>query len=303
MQMSFAVPISGSWATPDNIARTSQRAEELGYAGLWTFQRLLFPDAPEDQRLAPVYRSVLDPLVLLGFLAGVTSRARIGVAIVDAPFYAPLVLAKQFAAIDVLSNGRLDAGLGIGWSPHEYAAANVPYEKRGRRMDDFIKALDTILSADGPVEYKGEFYEVPSAYVEPPPVQRPRPPIIIGGTADAALRRAGRLTDGWVSASRADLSTVGESIEKVRAAAREAGRDESKLRFICRGVVKVRDKREGALTGSYDEIRADLDALADQGMTETFIDLNFDPEIGNVDADPKESLRRAEEALEALAPK
>jgi probable F420-dependent oxidoreductase len=303
MQMSFAVPISGSWATPDNIASTSQRAEELGYQGLWTFQRLLFPAVPEDQRLAPVYRSVLDPLVLLGFLAGVTSRVRLGVAIVDAPFYAPIVLAKQFAAIDVLSNGRLDAGLGIGWSPHEYAAANVPYEKRGRRMDDFIQALDTILSADGPVEYKGEFYEVPSAYVEPEPVQRPRPPIIIGGTADAALRRAGRLTDGWVSASRADLSSVGASIEKVRAAASEAGRDPSKLRFICRGVVKVRDKREGVLSGSYDEIRADLDNLAEQGMTETFVDLNFDPEIGNVDADPKESMRRAEEVLEALAPK
>jgi probable F420-dependent oxidoreductase len=301
--MSFAVPISGSWATPDNIASTSQRAEELGYQGLWTFQRLLFPAVPEDQRLAPVYRSVLDPLVLLGFLAGVTSRIRLGVAIIDAPFYAPIVLAKQFAAIDVLSNGRLDAGLGIGWSPHEYAAANIPYEKRGRRMDDFIQALDTILSADGPVEYKGEFYEVPSAYVEPAPVQRPRPPIIIGGTADAALRRAGRFTDGWVSASRADLASVGASIEKVRAAASEAGRDPSTLRFGCRGVVKVRNEREGVLSGSYDEIRADLDNLAEQGMTETFVDLNFDPEIGSVDADPKESMRRAEEVLEALAPK
>jgi probable F420-dependent oxidoreductase len=302
MQMSVAVPISGSWATPDNIVKIAQRSEELGYHGLWTFQRLLFPAVPQDQQLAPVYRSVLDPLVLLGYLASVTSRVRLGVAIVDAPFYAPIVLAKQFAAIDVLSNGRLDAGLGIGWSPHEYAAAGVPYEKRGKRMDDFLTCLDAILTADGPVEYKGEFYEVPKSYVEPRAVQRPRPPFIIGGTADAALRRAGRLAEGWVSASRADLSTVGESIEKVRAAAREAGRDESKLRFICRGVVKVRDKREGALSGSYDEIRADLANLAEQGMTETFIDLNFDPEIGNVDADPKESMRRALDALEALAP-
>jgi probable F420-dependent oxidoreductase len=302
MQMSFAVPISGSWATPDNIVLTSRRAEDLGYQGLWTFQRLLYPAVPEPERLAPVYRSVLDPLVLLGYLAAATSRVRLGVAIVDAPFYAPIVLAKQFAALDVLSGGRLDAGLGLGWSPLEFAAAGVPYEKRGRRMDDFISCLDAILSTDGPVEYNGEFYEVPSAYVEPRPVQRPRPPIIIGGTADAALRRAGRLADGWVSASRADLSSVGESIEKVRAAAREAGRDADALRFVCRGVVKVRDKRDGALSGSYDEIRADLNDLADQGMTETFVDLNFDPEIGAVDADPEESVRRALDALEALAP-
>jgi hypothetical protein len=74
------------------------------------------------------------------------------------------------------------------------------------------------------------------------------------------------------------------------------------LRFICRGVVKVRDRREGALSGSFDDIRADLDDLAGQGMTETFVDLNFDPEIGHVDADPKQSMARAEEALEALAP-
>ena len=302
MQMSVAVPISGSWATPDNIVQIAQRSEELGYHGLWTFQRLLFPAVPEDQQLAPVYRSVLDPLVLLGYLAAATSRVRLGVAIVDAPFYAPIVVAKQFAAIDVLSKGRLDAGLGLGWSPLEYAAAGVPYEKRGRRMDDFLTCLDTILAADGPVEYKGEFYEVPSSYVEPRPVQRPRPPFIIGGTADAALRRAGRLAEGWVSASRADLSTVGASIQKVRDAASEAGRDVDALRFVCRGVVKVRDKRDGALSGSYDDIRKDLDDLAAQGMTETFIDLNFDPEIGNVDADPKESLRRAEEALQALAP-
>src|SRR2546423_9370524 len=91
MQMSFAVPISGSWATPDNIVLTSGRAEELGYQGLWTFQRLLYPAVPEAERLAPVYRSVLDPLVLLGYLAGVTSRMRIGVPIVHAPFHAPIL--------------------------------------------------------------------------------------------------------------------------------------------------------------------------------------------------------------------
>ncbi|MFL6238564.1 MAG: LLM class flavin-dependent oxidoreductase [Actinomycetes bacterium] len=302
MRMSFAVPISGSWATPDNIVQSAQRAEQLGYHGLWTFQRLLYPAVTESDRWAPVYRSVLDPLVLLGYLAGVTSRARLGVAIVDAPFYTPITLAKKFAAIDVLSGGRLDAGLGLGWSPDEFAAANAPYEKRGRRMDDFLQCLDAILSTDGPVDYKGAFYSVPNAYVEPRPVQRPRPPMIVGGVADAALRRAGRLADGWVSASRADLSSVGASIQKVRDAASEAGRDVDALRFICRGVVKVRDKREGTLSGSYDEIRADLAALADAGMTETFIDLNFDPEIGSVEADPKESVRRAEEVLEALAP-
>jgi alkanesulfonate monooxygenase SsuD/methylene tetrahydromethanopterin reductase-like flavin-dependent oxidoreductase (luciferase family) len=138
--------------------------------------------------------------------------------------------------------------------------------------------------------------------VLPKAAQQPRPPFIIGGSSEAALRRAGRLAEGWVSASRADLSALAPSIELVRAGAREAGRDPDKLRFICRGVVKVRAQREGLLSGSYDDIRKDMADIAEQGITELFIDLNFDPEIGAVDADASESMRRAEEALDMFAP-
>ncbi|MDX6284696.1 MAG: hypothetical protein QOG53_181 [Frankiales bacterium] len=302
MQIGFAAPVAGSWATPDNQVRIAQRAEELGYSGVWTFQRLIYPAVPEGDRWAPVYKSVLDPLITLAFLAGETTRIRLGSAIVNAPYLSPLLLAKQFTTIDVLSKGRLDAGVGLGWSPQEFAAAGAPYEKRGKRMDDFLKALDAIMTTD-PVDYHGEFYEIANAHVLPKPVQQPRPPFILGGSSEPALRRAGRLADGWVSASRADLSALAPSIELVRSGAIEAGRDPDNLRFICRGVVKVRKQRDGLLSGSYDEIKADLDEIAGQGITEVFVDLNFDPEIGNVDADPKESMRRAEDALEAFAPR
>lgn len=294
--------MSGSWATPDNQVRVAQRAEELGYSALWTFQRLIYPVKPESDRWAPVYKSVTDPLITLAFLAGQTRRIRLGVAVVNAPYFSPLLLAKQFSTLDRVSNGRLDAGIGLGWSPDEFAAAGAPYEKRGKRMEDFLKALDAILTTD-PVDYHGEFYEIASAHVLPKPVQQPRPPFILGGSSEPALRRAGRLAEGWVSASRADLSALGPSIELVRAGAREAGRDPDKLRFITRGVVKVRAQREGLLSGSYDEIRKDMDDIAAQGMTELFVDLNFDPEIGSVDVDAAASMRRAEEALDAFAPR
>src|SRR3954469_6201924 len=134
MKMGFAVPVSGSWATPDNQRELAQRAEAAGYESLWTFQRLLCPvDDDGAPRLAPMYRSVLDPIVTLGFLAGITSRARLGLAIVNMPFYSPAMLGKLLATVDVLSGGRLDAGLGIGWAPEEFAAAGAPYEQRGRR--------------------------------------------------------------------------------------------------------------------------------------------------------------------------
>jgi alkanesulfonate monooxygenase SsuD/methylene tetrahydromethanopterin reductase-like flavin-dependent oxidoreductase (luciferase family) len=211
------------------------------------------------------------------------------------------VLAKLLTTIDHLSGGRLDAGLGIGWSPHEFEAVGAPPARRGARADDFIRCLRAIWTQDV-VEYEGDFYRVPRSRVDPKPVQKPHPPILLGGTAEAALRRAGRVAAGWVSSSRADLRRIEESIAVVRKAAVAAGRDADELRFICRGVVKVREEERAPLVGPLERIRADLADLATKGITETFIDLNFDPEIGSPDADPTVSMRRAHQVLEALAP-
>jgi probable F420-dependent oxidoreductase len=303
MKVGFAVPVSGSWATPENMARVATRAEALGYDSLWTFQRLLSAVQPARE----TYRSVQDPVVTLAFLAGLTSRVRLGVAVLNMPFFAPAVIAKQLATLDIVSGGRLEVGLGIGWSAEEYEAVGVPMRDRGRRADEYLGALRALWT-QSVVRHEGEFYRVPPSLMEPKPVQRPYPPILLGGAADAALRRAGRLADGWVSSSNADLTTIGESIAVVRSAAEEAGRPVDSLRFVCRGVVRLRPAGGGPaggerrrLTGTADEIRADMAELAAHGVTELFVDLNFDPEIGSPDADPAESMQRAEEALEAFA--
>jgi alkanesulfonate monooxygenase SsuD/methylene tetrahydromethanopterin reductase-like flavin-dependent oxidoreductase (luciferase family) len=156
MQIGFGAPVSGSWATPANQIEIAQRAEALGFASLWTFSRILYPDAPPEQRLAPPYRSVHDPLAVAAFLAGVSSRVRLGLAVVNLPYYAPLVLAKSLTSIDVLSEGRLDAGLGLGWSPDEFAAVGVDLARRGARAEEFLACLRAIW-ADDPVEFSGEF--------------------------------------------------------------------------------------------------------------------------------------------------
>ncbi len=301
MLLGFGAPISGSWATPDRCAEVAVRAEELGYASLWTFQRLLSPLDGDRPLLAPQYRSVHDPLTMLAFLAGRTTRVRLGVAIVNAPYQAPVVLAKALTTIDHLSGGRLDAGIGIGWSPHELEAVGVSADRRGARADDFLRCLQAIWT-DDVVDYEGAFYRVPRSRIDPKPVQVPHPPILMGGAAPAALRRAGRATSGWISSSQADLTRIDEPIAVVREAAADAGRDVDALRFVCRGVVKVRTGERAPLTGSLDDVRSDLHDLAAKGVTETFVDLNFDPEIGSPDADPDTSVRRAIEVLEALAP-
>jgi probable F420-dependent oxidoreductase len=300
MRIGFGLPVSGSWATPANVLTVARRADQLGYDSLWAFQRLL---VPADGALAPVYTSVLDPTVVLGFAAAVTERADLGIAIINAPFESPALLAKQLTTLDLLSGGRLIAGLGLGWLADEFTASGVPFARRGARMEEYVRCLEALWGPD-PVRFDGEFYQVPPSLVLPKPLPRAgsgRPPILIGGTAVAALERVGRIGDGWISSSRIPPTDLGRMVEVIKASAVKAGRDVDRLRFVCRGVV-LDGPRTRPLTGTPDEIRADLPGLAAQGITDLFIDLNFDPAIGAVDADPEAAMRRAQVMLEALAP-
>lgn len=304
MKIGFGAPVSGVWATPQHLATFAGRAEQAGYDSLWSFQRLL---VPTGSSMDPVYHSVLDPMVALGFAAASTSRIRLGVAVVNLPFVSPAVLAKQAVTVDILSGGRHDLGLGIGWMPEEFEATGASMQQRGARAAEYVAVLRA-LWAEGVSEFSGKFYSIPPSRVEPKPVQHGGPPVLLGGGAEPALRRAGRVADGWLTSSRQNLSRIGEGIEIVRSAAKEAGRDPAAIRIICRGVVRAGEEatsRDGSrlpLSGSYDQIRADTDWLAEQGVTEVFYDLNWDPQIGSPDADPAAAVRRAGEILQALAP-
>ena len=196
MKIGFGVPVTGPWATPANMLVIARRAEELGYDSLWTFQRLLYP---VGHAMGPVYRSVQDPIVTLAFLAGATSRIRLGTAVLNMPFFSPVLLAKQLATLQDVCGGRLDVGLGLGWLPEEFAASGVPMEGRGRRAVEYLQVLRRLWSEEI-ISHKGEFYEVPPAHQDPKP--RPAPPVLLGGTAEVALQRAGQLADGWISSSR-----------------------------------------------------------------------------------------------------
>ena len=304
MKIGFGAPVSGAWATPENLAGFAARAEQAGYASLWSFQRLLVPDG---SGMDPVYHSVLDPMAALAYAAAGTSRIRLGVAVVNLPFVSPAYLAKQAATVDILSGGRLDLGLGIGWMPEEFAATGASMARRGARAAEYVAVLRE-LWADGRSEFSGEFYEIPRSSVAPKPVQPGGPPILLGGLARPALERAGRIADGWVTSSRTDLSRIAEWVGVIRAAAAEAGRDPDALRIVCRGVVRAGAEATAPggsrllLSGRPDQIREDTRWLAGQGVTEIFYDLNWDPQVGSPDADPASAAARAGEILDALAP-
>src|SRR5499425_1056955 len=221
MRIGFGAPVSGAWATPANLASFTTEAEAAGYASVWTFQRLI---VPEGSAMEPVYHSVLDPMVALGYAAAVTSRIRLGVAVINMPYLSPAYLAKQAASVDVLSGGRLDLGLGLGWMPEEFTAAGTVRPGRGARTAEYIEVMRR-LWAGGVAEFHGEHYTIPAGRAAPLPVQQPGPPVLLGGTAPRALQRAGTLADGWITSSRADLSRIADGIDVVKTAAASAGRD------------------------------------------------------------------------------
>ncbi|GAC1598884.1 MAG: TIGR03619 family F420-dependent LLM class oxidoreductase [Acidimicrobiales bacterium] len=300
--LGFGLPIAGSWATPETLTHVACRAEALRYASLWTFQRLLFP---VDSELDPPHRVVHDPVVTLAYVAAVTDRIGLGTATLCAPFTAPALLAKTLTSLDVMSGGRLTAGVGMGWMPEEYATAGVPFERRGARMEEYLRCLHAVWTQD-PVEFAGEFYTVPRSYIGPKPLQRPHPPLLLGGAAPAALRRAGRLAQGWIASSQHDLDHIAASVEMVRAGAREAGRDPDAVRILLRGVVDLVDTDSGrerrSLQGTPPQILDDLVALHSRGVTEVFFDLNLSPRVGSPDVDAGEAVEYAERVLEAFAP-
>ncbi|MGK5173033.1 TIGR03619 family F420-dependent LLM class oxidoreductase [Geodermatophilus sp. CPCC 205761] len=300
--LGFGLPVSGGWATPDTMRRTARRAEELGYASLWTFQRVLYP---ADGELDRSHREVHDPVIPLAYVAGHTDRIGLGTATVCAPFTAPALLAKTLTSLDVLSGGRLTVGLGIGWLRQEYAAAGVPFERRGARMDEYVRCLEALWTQD-PVEFAGEFFMVPRSHVGPRPVQRPHPAVLLGGAAAPALRRAGRLAQGWISSSRQNLTRIGECVETVRDGAREAGRDPEAVRILVRGLVDLVDEDPGAqrrpLQGTREQVLDDLGALRAQGVTEVFFDLNFSPRAGFPGVDAAAALAYADRVLDTFAP-
>jgi alkanesulfonate monooxygenase SsuD/methylene tetrahydromethanopterin reductase-like flavin-dependent oxidoreductase (luciferase family) len=167
-------------------------------------------------------------------------------------------------------------------------------------MEEYLRCLKRVWTQD-PVEFAGEFYTVPRAHVGPPPVQRPHPPVLLGGAVAPALRRAGRLAEGWIGSSRHDLTRIGAYVDAVRDGAREAGRDPRSLRIVVRGLVDLVDDepsgRRRPLRGTREQVIDDLVALRGQGVTEVFFDVNL-----SRDLDAAARLAYAERVLEMFAP-
>ncbi len=308
MELGFALPYAGRWATPENQATVARRAEELGWSRVWTSQRLLYPDSPRDSFPAapgpawpPTIRSVVDPIAPLAYVAALTSRIRLGTCSLMLPLFSPVLLAKQLATLDVLSGGRLDVGVSLGWSQDEYAAVGTPFGRRGARFDAYLEALVAAWTGEA---LENEFVTLPPGEVLPGPVQRPHPPLFVGGYTENALRRAVRFGRGHLAGSL-PLDRVPEVRARLSEFALAGGRGPGDLALVCRGVTVVTAAPAAPngkpLTGTVEQIAADVERYAAAGVDHLFLDLNFDPAVGTLDSGPTAALDTALAVLEGVA--
>jgi probable F420-dependent oxidoreductase len=247
VRVGLALSQYGAFARREAVIEVARAAETLGFDGLWTGDRVLDPVHPRDRypgtddgRMPPEYTTFLDPLTVLTAAAAVTERLRLGTSTLNAPWYSPVLLARTLTSLDVLSEGRLDVGLGLGWSSDEYAAAGVPWTGRGARLEETLDMLERIW-ADDPVSYESGSFSVPTSRIEPKPVQRPHPPIYLGGYSAAALDRVGRRADGWL-APGVPGPLLTPLWDTVRRAAESAGRDPETIRMILRINPKITER-------------------------------------------------------------
>jgi probable F420-dependent oxidoreductase len=289
MKLGFALPHIGPIATRDNIRKAAQEAEALDYASLWTNERVLvpvhaktpYPGSP-DGKLNPEYDTVFEHMTALTYASALTSRIRLGVSVINIPFYNPVMLGRRVATMDQLSDGRVTLGVGLAWSEDECDVNNVPFRQRGRIGEEAIEALKAVWGPD-PVEYRGHYFTIPPSVIGPKPVQQPHPPILVGAFMPKALDRAGRLADGFTGCC-APVDALISMMNAVKDAALARGRDPDALQWVMRCLVTrtdapVEDAGRPVAVGTWEQIRDDTKKLADAGVTETFFDVSFQPDV------------------------
>jgi len=210
---------------PSAIRDFAQAAEELGYHHLLAYDHVVGANPASRPGWRPPYTykdTFHEPFVLFGYLAGLTKRIELATGVIILPQRQTVLVAKQAAALDVLSGGRLRLGIGIGWNPVEYEALGENFKNRGRRSEEQVDVMRKLWTQEL-VTFEGEWHKITDAGLNPLPIQRPIP-IWFGGGHDQTLRRVARLGDGWFPLLGPD-DKCRAMIEKIRAYTREAGRD------------------------------------------------------------------------------
>ena len=268
----------GRQATRDNLLRFTQSIEDWGYDAAWTSDHIAWPSAIEstypysdDGSFPGNGLPWLDPLATLNFVAAVSTRLRLGVSVLILGYRPAIATAKLLATLDVLSGGRVIAGVGVGWMKEEFDTLQMPFDHRGKRADEYLEAFHVLFNDSTPA-YDGQYTQFPAITFEPKPIQQPMP-IWVGGSSDAAFRRTARFGHGFHSAFE-PIETVADGWARVRRFAEEAGRDPSELTLSLRWYLdpdSTMDPKK-SLQGSAAQMREKVERLAEIGVSHLVVD-------------------------------
>jgi probable F420-dependent oxidoreductase len=240
MHVGLFAPLANPWGTADYLATLASAAEERGFHSIWVAEHVVlfdeyasrYPYAADGKIPAGGESGIFEPFTTLAFLAAHSHRIRLGTGICLVPQRNPVYTAKEVTAVDWLSNGRLDFGVGVGWLAEEFDAVAAPFDRRGERCREYLDVMRT-LWCDPISHYKGEFYELAECRQYPKPVQQPHPPIHFGGETNAALRRVADYGTGWYGFSR-EPEQVPERIATLERLLTERGRTRAEVQVsIC----------------------------------------------------------------------
>jgi probable F420-dependent oxidoreductase len=281
-------------ATPQSLATLARTGEELGFGIITVSDHIIIPKAihstyPYNESgtfAGSPSGECLEQLSLLSFLVGVTSSAKLLTSVMVLPHRPPVLTAKMLATVDVLSNGRLIVGCGVGWMREEFEAIGAPsYDERGAVGDEYIRAFKELWTSDNPA-FEGKYCRFANVAFAPKPVQKPHPPIWTGGESPAALRRAGRLANAWYPIGTNPRFPVGtpaqfaEYTARVKRYATEAGRNPSSLDFAYSAswvndqqAQTLPDGQRRPLTGTPRQIADDIKRYEELGVRHMMVNL------------------------------
>ncbi len=286
MEFGFGVPSRGPLASLENIVTLAQQGEQMGFDILSVSDHIVVPTSIDSiypynetgEFVSSASGEYMEQLATVSYLAGITSSINLLTSVMVLPHRAPVLTAKILATIDVVSNGRLIVGCGVGWMREEFEAIDAPpYEERGAVSNEYIAAFKELWTSDNP-SFDGKYCSFSDIHFAPKPVQQPHPPIWIGGESPPALRRAAQLGDAWYpicSNPQFPVGTFDQYAEyqgRVRANAESAGRDPATLDFAYSvnwysdtGAQEVDGERR-LLTGDPAQVADDIKRLEGMGI-------------------------------------
>ena len=279
MDWGVHLPQLGQQVNRETLSNFARRIDDLGVHSGWVSDHVCwpadidakYPYSDDGSFPAPNDMAWLDPIGTLLFVAGCTTNIKLGTSVLILPYRLPVVTAKQLATLDVLSNGRLILGVGVGWMHEEAAVLGMPFDQRGKRSDEQLDIFRLLFNEEEP-DYDGRFYQLPKVRFEPKPIQNPVP-IWVGGNSPGAFRRAARYGQGFHAAFQ-PLSIIEKQINEVKRCCEAINRDPDELTWSTRVYLDPDSLMESSksIAGSRQQMLSTIAQMEAIGLSHVVLD-------------------------------